>query len=203
AHSTRKKGPPRSDAGADQRRNLVISRSAPTGGRGSTGPSTAFRISAIETRHAAVEQDRGRRIALAAELRTLREALLGEGVLLPAAGLELRALLGDQLLLLGRQRGRLQQADLRQVPLDDMAELRDDRGHELAARLPVAAARVEHGLQLVDEERDVTALSEHGRHDARQRNDPLVVIEVLRVDEDLERPPLLVRRALVQHDVVD
>src|SRR5690606_31465668 len=41
------------------------SRAAPTS-RGPTGPSTALRISAIETRHAAVEQDRGRRIALAA-----------------------------------------------------------------------------------------------------------------------------------------
>jgi len=36
-----------------------------------------------------------------------------------------------------------------------------------------------------------------------ERHDPLEVIEVLRVDEDLERPALLVLRAFVQHDVVD
>src|SRR6185437_11332529 len=53
------------------------------------------------------------------------------------------------------------------------------------------------------EEGDVAALAEHGGHDARQRHDPLEVVHVLRVDEDLEGAAHLEFGFLVQHDVVD
>ena len=46
--------------------------------------------------------------------------------------------------------------------LDDGAEFGDDAGHVDAAGLEVAAARVEHGLQFLDQEGHVAALAEHG-----------------------------------------
>ena len=116
---------------------------------------------------------------------------------------ELGALGIDQLALVLIEAHRPQHADHLQVLLDDMAQLGDDGRHELTARLPIATARVEHGLELIDQEGDVATLAEHRRDDARQRDDPLEVIEVLGVDEDLERPALFVLGALVEHDVVD
>src|SRR5690606_6361078 len=65
------------------------------------GASAALRITAVQARHAAVEQNGGGRVALRAELSALRERILGEGVALLVARLELGALLLDQLLLLG------------------------------------------------------------------------------------------------------
>ena len=89
------------------------------------------------------------------------------------------------------------------MPFDHVAKLGDDRRHELPAGLPVAAARIKHGLELINQEGDVATFSEHRRDDARQRHDPLEMVEILRVDEDLERAALLVLRALVEHNVVD
>jgi hypothetical protein len=99
--------------------------------------------------------------------------------------------------------GLLQQADRLQVALDDIAQFRNGRGHEFAARLPIAALRIEHRLELVDQERGVAALAEYRGNNPRQRHDPLEMIEVLRIDEHLEGPPLFMRRAFVQNDVVD
>src|SRR6185312_4002170 len=113
------------------------------------------------------------------------------------------ALFGDQRLLRVGKLGTFQQADHRQVLLDDVAELGHDRGHVYAAGLEVAAARIEYGLQFFHKEGDVAALAEHGGHDARQRHDPLEVVHVLRVDEDLEGAAHLEFGAGVQHDVVD
>src|SRR5690606_39810142 len=107
----------------------------------------ALRITAVQTRHASVEHDRGRGIALRAELRALRESVLRERILLHAARLEFLALLLEELLLLRVRPGGSQQPDADQVLLDDVTELGNDRRHELAARLPIAAARIEHGLQ--------------------------------------------------------
>src|SRR6185437_13797333 len=163
----------------------------------------ALRIAAIETRHAAIHHDDRGSAALAAELRPLGEMRLRKGVRMLRTRLELRPLLVHQLLLVLIELRVAHETDGLQVPLDDVAQLRDDRWHEFATRLPVPAARVEHGLQLIHQERHVAALAEHRRNDPRQRDDPLEVIEVLRVDEDLEGPALLVFRALVQHDVVD
>src|SRR6185437_3613411 len=105
---------------------------------------------------------------------------------LSRARLEFRALLVHELLLMLIELRLAHQTYRLQMLLDDVAELGDDRWHELPARLPVAAARIEYGLQLVDQESDVTTLAKHGRNDARQCHDPLEVIEVLGVDEHLE-----------------
>src|ERR1700726_1762504 len=109
---------------------------------------------------------------------------LGERVGLLGARLEFGALLFDELLLMLIEHWLSQKADALQVPLDYVAELGDDRRHELPAGLPVATARVKHSLELINEEGDVAAFSEHGRDDPRQRHDPLEMIEVLRVDEN-------------------
>ena len=50
--------------------------------------------------------------------------------------------------------------------------------------LEVAAARIEDRLELLDQEGDVTPLAEHRRDDPGQRHDPLVVVQVLGIDED-------------------
>lgn len=87
--------------------------------------------------------------------------------------------------------------------LDDGAQFGDDARHVDAAGLEVAAARVEHGFQLLDQEGHVAALAEYRAHDAREGHDPLEVVHVLGVDEDLERAAQLVFGAGVEHDVVD
>ncbi len=95
------------------------------------------------------------------------------------------------------------QADHLHMVFDHGADLSDDAGHIHAAGLEVAAAGVEYGFQLFDQEGDVAALAEHGAHDAGDGHDPLEVVHVLRVDEDLEGAARFVGGALVQHDVVD
>src|ERR1700732_4265187 len=97
----------------------------------------------------------------------------------------------------------LEQSDRLQVPLDHVAQFRDRRGHELAAGLPVPTLRIEYRLELIDQERRIAALAEYRGNNPGQRHDPLKMIEVLRIDEYLERPPLFVRRSLIEHDVVD
>ncbi len=123
--------------------------------------------------------------------------------MLLARFLELGSFLGNQFFLRFIEIRCLQQADRDQVFFDDIAELGDDRWHELAARLPITAARVEDSLEFIDEEGDVATFTEYRRYDPRQRHDPLVMIQILRVDKNLEWPPFLVLGALVEHDVVD
>jgi len=53
----------------------------------------------------------------------------------------------------------------------------------------LSALGIEHGLELLHHEGDVAAAAEDGRDHARQRHGPGVVLHVLRVDEDFERPP--------------
>ncbi|MEY3338392.1 MAG: hypothetical protein RL245_1384, partial [Pseudomonadota bacterium] len=165
--------------------------------------SPALRVAAIEARHAAVHHDDRRRAAFRAQLSTLREVRFRKGIRLLRTRLEFGSFLFYQFLLMLVELLATQQTDGLQVLLDDMTELGDDRRHELSTGLPITAARIENGLQLLNEERDVTALSKHRRDDARQRDDPLVVIEVFRVDEHLERPSLFVLGAFVEDDVVD
>ena len=81
----------------------------------------------------------------------------------------------------------LDQADHAHVRLDGVTDFRDQRRHVAPTLLEVSAAGVEHRSQLLDEERHVTALAKHRGHDSRERHDPLEVLHVLRVDEDLER----------------
>src|ERR1700685_1552122 len=97
----------------------------------------------------------------------------------------------------------LQQADRLQVALDDIAQFRDGRGHEFAARLPIAALRIEYRLEFVDQKSRIAPLAEYRGNNPRQRHDPLEMVEVLRVDEDLEGASLFMRRAFVEYDVVD
>src|ERR1700691_4547913 len=96
--------------------------------------------------------------------------------------------------------GLLEQADRLQVAFDHITQFSDGRGHEFAAGLPVAALRIEYRLQFVDQKSGIAALAKYRGNDPSQRHDPLEMIEILRVDEHLERPPLLVRRALVEQD---
>src|SRR5229473_5920830 len=95
--------------------------------------------------------------------------------------------------------GLLEQSDRLQVTLDHVAEFGDGRGHEFAAGLPVAALRIEYRLQFLDQKRRIAALAKYGGNDPGQRDDPLEMVEILRIDEHLERPALFVRRALVEH----
>ena len=95
------------------------------------------------------------------------------------------------------------EADVLHVLLDHRADLGDDAGHVDAAGLEVAAAGVEDGFEFFDDEGDVAAFAEDGGEDAGERDDPLEVVHVLRVDEDLEGAALLVLGAGVEHDVVD
>ena len=112
-------------------------------------------------------------------------------------------LLGDQALLRVAQFLVDDHANLAQMVFDDRADLRDDARHVDAAGLEVAAARVEHGFQFLDEEGHVAALAEDGAHDAGDGDHPLEVVHVLRVDEDLEGAARFVFGVAVEHDVVD
>src|SRR3546814_18337695 len=67
--------------------------------------------------------------------------------------------------------------------------------------LPVAAARIEHRLQLLDHEGDVAAAAEYRRHHPGQRHGPGVMLGVLRIDEHLEGADAAVLHDVVQRDV--
>ena len=100
---------------------------------------------------------------------------------------EIAALFGQQLLLLCGQFRGVQQTDRLEMVFDNGTQLGHQRRHVDTARLEVTATRIEHGLHFVNHEGDIAALAEHGRHDARQRHDPLEMIHGLGVDKDLER----------------
>src|SRR5579872_7454088 len=104
---------------------------------------SALGIAAIQAGVAAIHHYHCSGAALRTQLRAFREMRLREGVRLLRAGLEFRALLFDQLALMNIELGLFQQADGLQMALDDVAQFGDGRGHELAARLPVAALRIE------------------------------------------------------------
>ena len=90
-----------------------------------------------------------------------------ERVRLLVKRLELRALFLDEFLAMLVEFRPRDETDGLQVLFDDVAKFRDDGRHELAARLPVAATRVEHSLQFVHQEGNVATLAEHRRDDAR------------------------------------
>src|SRR6266536_2007241 len=87
----------------------------------------------------------------------------------------------------GTQRRR-QEADLDHVLLNDVAD-RGEQGGDVFALHPRPAARVEHRLHLLDDKGHVAAAAEHRADHPGQRDGPGVVLHVLRVDEDIERPP--------------
>jgi hypothetical protein len=183
----------------------------------SKSTSPALRIPTIQARLTPIHQHQRLRVALLAQ-RGARRKARGFGVAGGRRGRSRLArlsvffcpglLVGSP--LLGNQLARrlvhlwvVDQADVLHVLLDHRADLGDDAGHVDAAGLEVAAARVEHGFQLFHDEGDVAALAEHGGKDAGKRHDPLEVVHVLRVDEDLEGAAQFVRGACVEHDVVD
>ena len=88
------------------------------------------------------------------------------------------------------------------MALDHVANFGDQRRHILAL-VPVAALWIKHRAQLLDQEGDIPPLAEYRRDDAGQRHDPLIVLQALGVDENLERTASFVNRALVENDVVD
>src|SRR5262245_48662493 len=90
---TKKRARPVSFGAAQRRTDSASARSRPL-------PAlclAAFRVTAIQARHAAIEHHRSRGVALAAQLRALRKAVVRERVLLARALLELRALARDHL----------------------------------------------------------------------------------------------------------
>src|SRR6185437_11670688 len=171
------------------------------GGRPTALP--ALRVAAVQAGMAAVHHDHRGRAALGAELRAVGKMRLRKCVRLPGPRFEFRALFLHQLALVLVELGLFEQADRLEVPFDDVAQFRNRRGHELPAGLPVAALRIEHRLELIDQKRRIAALAKHRRNDPRQCDDPLEVVEILGVDEHLERSPLLVLRPLVEQNVVD
>src|SRR5690606_30752305 len=129
----------------------------------SRAASPALRVAAIQARQASIHHHDGGGGALWAQLSAFGEVVVGEGVDLLLSSLVFGALLLDQLATGFVDLGVLQEADGAQVPLDDVTELGNDRGHELAAGLPVATAWVEHGFELFDKEGHIAAFAEHGR----------------------------------------
>src|SRR5690606_13752775 len=93
----------------------------------------------------------------------------------------------------------LDQADMLEVLLQHIADLGHQRRAPATTALHVATLGIEHAAQLLDQEGAVAALAEHRRDDQRQRRDPLVVLHVLRIDEDLERTALFVLTAPVEN----
>src|SRR3546814_8845166 len=130
--------------------------------------SSALGVAAARAEVAAFLADQ----AGAAALGALGEA----GAAVRAAQVHHRALL-----LAGQGPPRLQEADIDHVALDNAADGGQQRGH-VAALHPGAAARVEYGLQLLDDEGDVAAAAEHRGDHAGQRQGPGIVLHVLRVE---------------------
>src|SRR5262245_42279180 len=91
------------------------------------------------------------------------------------------------LALLAGLTGRRQEAGADRVGLDHPADGSQQARHVAPAH-PLAALRIEYGLELLDHEGDVSAAPEDGADHAGERHRPGVVLEVLGVDEDLERP---------------
>src|ERR1039457_2245779 len=163
---------------------------------------SALRIAAIQTGIASVQHHHGSGAALRAQLRSFGKMRLRKRVRLFGPRLELLTLLLHQFALMDVEFRLLQQPDRLQVTLDHVTQLGDGGGHEFSPGLPIAAARIEHRLELVDQEGGIAALAKYRRNDPRQCDDPLEMIEILRIDEHLERTALFMRSALVQHDVV-
>src|SRR5579872_644362 len=99
-----------------------------------------------------------------------------------------------------RRIGDGEEAYFDQVTLDHAADRRQQGGH-IATFHPLPAARIEYRLQLLDHERDIATAAKHGRDHAGQRHGPGVVLHVLGIDEDLERPTAAVLDDVVDRDV--
>jgi hypothetical protein len=96
--------------------------------------------------------------------------------------------------------GRGQKSGPDHVGLDHFADRREQARHVASAH-PLPALRIEHRFQFLDDEGDIAAAPEHSTDHPRQRNRPGVMLEVLGVDEDFERPPAAVALDVVHRDV--
>jgi hypothetical protein len=160
----------------------------------------ALTLPTIQTSHTPVHHHHRLGAAFGAE-----RGFFGEGLAFGGSvqGFEFAAFLVEQLFLVVGHRFRLDHADVLQVRFDRVADFGDQRRHEHTAFLEIAAARVEHRFQFLDQEDGVAAFPEHRRNNPRQRQHPLEVLHVLRVDEDFVRTAFFMLGALVQDDVVD
>src|SRR6516225_11795245 len=99
-----------------------------------------------------------------------------------------------------RRVGHWQEPGVDHMALEDLA----DRGHQrrhIAALGPLAATWIEHLLQLVGDKGYIPAAPEDGADHAGECDDPRIVFEVLRVDEDLERAPYPAGLDIVDRDI--
>ena len=87
-----------------------------------------------------------------------------------------------------RRNGHWQEPGIDHVALEDLADRGNQRRH-IAAIGPLAATRIEYLLQLVGYKGHIPAAPEDGADHAGECHDPRIMLEVLRVDEDLERAP--------------
>src|SRR5919109_911172 len=81
--------------------------------------------------------------------------------------------------------------------LDHFAD-RSQQTRHIAPTHPLPTLGIEHRLQFVNHEADVTTPPEYSADHARQGHRPGIMLEVSRIDEDLERAA-----AAVVFDVVD
>ena len=99
-----------------------------------------------------------------------------------------------------RRDGYCQEPGVDHVALEDLADRGNQRRH-ITAVSPLAATRIEDLLQLVCYKRHIPAAPQDGADHAGERQDPRIVLQVLRVDEDLERSPFAVCLDIVDGDV--
>ena len=133
-------------------------------------------MSAVQAGGAAFQLHHRLGVAVAAQLGAGREAFAGLQRRGALAGFPGGAALGQVALLRLVRLSVLQHADGDQVALQHGADLGDDGRHVHAALLQVADARVEHRLELLDQEGAVAALAQHRGHDAGEGDDPLEVV---------------------------
>src|SRR5690606_32367056 len=69
----------------------------------------------------------------------------------------------------------VEESDFDHVPLDHIADRREQGGH-VAALVPLTAARIENRLELLDDEGDVPAAPENGTDHPGERHRPGIVL---------------------------
>jgi len=62
---------------------------------------------------------------------------------------------------------------------------------------------IDGSFQLVDQEGDIAALTKNCRKNSGQRDNPLVVVEILGIYENFERSTLLILSAFIENDVIN
>ena len=78
---------------------------------------------------------------------------------------------------------------------------RGEQARNIAPAHPLPAARIEHGLQFLDDEGHIAAAPENRADHPGQRHRPGVMLQILGVDENLERPAPPVLNQIVDGDI--